>query len=275
MSSNREPRTPPGFESVVNSVFEEQQRAGVTVSVVELQDVAGKNGSKYDDCEEADVYMIKAPARSLWVRRARHISYVSIAFTLLGGVSGIVIASVSDSVSLLGYALESFVDVFSSVLVLWRFWSDDIEKHEQKRLFKKEKKASLGIAATLVIIGLVVGTQAAVHLALDEQPNKAAALLAISTISVIVLTILSTIKLKISRALNSPAMKKDAVTSAAVALLSLGILLSAAMNELHPEIWWLDAAFAIIISVLLFFYGARTLINNKWWRKDFWAMQDQ
>lgn len=50
------------------------------------------------------------------------------------------------SSSLLGYALESFVDVWSSILVLWRFWSEDSDKQESRSLYAKEKKASVGIA---------------------------------------------------------------------------------------------------------------------------------
>lgn len=221
--------------------------------------------------EADDVYMLKSFDRGPWVKRARHVSYVSIGFTLLGGVVGIVLAFLAGSPSLLGYALESFVDVWSSVLVLWRFWSEDFEEQEHSRLYRKEKKASVGIAAMMVLIGLIVGIQALVHLVESNEPNKATELLIISTISLLMLTGLAIAKLKISQALKSPAMKKDAITSAAVAVLSLGILLSAAIYESNPKIWWLDSTFALVVSIVLLTYGSRTLIRNKWWRGEFWA----
>ena len=50
------------------------------------------------------------------------------------------------SAAVLGYALESFVDVWSSILVLYRFWDD---KTEAEAMRHRERLASFGISLTV------------------------------------------------------------------------------------------------------------------------------
>lgn len=50
------------------------------------------------------------------------------------------------SAAVLGYALESFVDVWSSILVLYRFWDDKTEAEATRH---RERLASFGISLTV------------------------------------------------------------------------------------------------------------------------------
>jgi hypothetical protein len=60
------------------------------------------------------------------------------------------------STALLGYSLEALVDVWSSVLVLWRFWKDpDGEGSYFLVTQRRESRASVGISFTFVIIGYI------------------------------------------------------------------------------------------------------------------------
>lgn len=52
------------------------------------------------------------------------------------------------SAAVLGYALESFVDVWSSVLVLWRFWGDG-SSEAAAAMAQREKWASFGISMSV------------------------------------------------------------------------------------------------------------------------------
>ena len=60
------------------------------------------------------------------------------------------------SSALLGYGLESLVDVWSSILVLWRFWDDpEGEGSYFVTTQRRESRASVGIAFTFVVIGYI------------------------------------------------------------------------------------------------------------------------
>jgi hypothetical protein len=52
------------------------------------------------------------------------------------------------SAAVLGYALESFVDVWSSILVLWRFWGDG-SCEAAAAMMRREKYASFGISLSV------------------------------------------------------------------------------------------------------------------------------
>ena len=95
------------------------------------------------------------------------ISWFSIVLTIGTGIAGIVIFITSSSPAMLGYGLESFVDVFSSIVVVWRFSldskdcdNDGIEGSKQAMVYAAEKKAGMLIAFTFVAIGIVVSTEA-------------------------------------------------------------------------------------------------------------------
>jgi len=71
--------------------------------------------------DNAPTAVVDAEAEELvWTRHAITISWISIAITMATGVIGIACAVLYGSMAMLGYGLESFVDVFSSVIVVWR-----------------------------------------------------------------------------------------------------------------------------------------------------------
>ncbi len=68
------------------------------------------------------------------------------------------------SAALIAYGLESFVDLFASVLVLWRFWDDASNEAGMKANLDREERANVGIAATFIIIAVITGGDAISHL---------------------------------------------------------------------------------------------------------------
>lgn len=65
----------------------------VKVIACGLQVGGGLDSSPAD--EKDDVYLVKSTNRGLWIKRARYVSYISIVFTLVGGVVGVVIAALA------------------------------------------------------------------------------------------------------------------------------------------------------------------------------------
>lgn len=78
-------------------------------------------------------------------------------------------------------------------------------------------------------------------------------------------------KFSLAKVLKSSAMRKDAITSGAVASMAATMLVSTTIFKSHPNIWWIDAAVALIVSFVLSVLGVHTLMKNPWWRKDFWV----
>eukprot|EP00658_Telonema_sp_P-2_P034607 TRINITY_DN2524_c0_g2_i2.p1 TRINITY_DN2524_c0_g2~~TRINITY_DN2524_c0_g2_i2.p1 ORF type:complete len:336 (+),score=90.44 TRINITY_DN2524_c0_g2_i2:133-1140(+) len=221
---------------------------------------------------------------TVWRRRAVRISWVSIGLTMASGIAGIVIFAITGSTAMLGYGLESFVDVFSSAVVLWRFSldlkpleGDGIQHSKDLMIYATEKKAGVMIAFTFVAIALVVGGQAIGHMAHHTNPDDHMWLVIFAGISFLAFMALGLGKYMIADALESSAMLKDAYCSIAVSVLSLGVMISVLIYRNEHSIWFLDAVIALIVSVVLFVYGVRTIAfhGHHWWRKDFWSSDPQ
>jgi len=204
--------------------------------------------------------------------RAIQISWLSILTTAAFGIVGLILSIVGGSTATLGLSLESFVDVWSSVLVLWRFWGAyEGDTDTLAQLALKEKRASVGIALVFVFISLIIMPQAIVHLINEHHTTDDNSLLWMASCSLVVCVFLCIAKLYLASKLRSPALKKDGITSGAVALLSAGIILSSAVYKKNKSIWWLDSAVAVTVAIVLFIYGGRSLIRNKWYNKEFWS----
>ena len=73
------------------------------------------------------------------------------------------------------------------------------------------------------------------------------------------------------RKLRSESLRKDAITSGAVAVLSAAILVSTLMYSANASLWWFDSVVALGISLALCCAGMCSLISTRWWSRSFWV----
>lgn len=75
----------------------------------------------------------------------------------------------------------------------------------------------------------------------------------------------------LQRKLRSESLRKDAITSGAVAVLSGAICMSSLMYSVDRTLWWFDSVVALCISLALFLGGMWPLVSVQWWSRAFWA----
>ena len=71
--------------------------------------------------------------------------------------------------------------------------------------------------------------------------------------------------------LRSESLRKDAITSGAVAVLSAAIVVSTLIYSVNASLWWFDSVVALGISLALCAAGSWSLVSTKWWSKGFWV----
>jgi len=212
-------------------------------------------------------------ARS-WVSVAFTLSWVSLVLTIIAFVCGLVVSGVTSSSATLGFALENAVDFLSSALVCWRFWGGG-KAVPEAQLEQREKRASVGIAISFVILAFVVGGVAIGHLSTHERPSDVTVLIALSVPSAIAFGLLGGLKMWVGQATSSASMKKDAACSLCGAVLSLGVIVGALAVGADERLWFVDALVAVVVALLLLSYGCFVLVknakqNNAWWTWRFW-----
>ena len=208
------------------------------------------------------------------VEEAFLLSWISLVVTVIAFIVGLIVAVATASSATLGFALENAVDFMSSALVCWRFQGGG-KTVKVETLEQREKRASVGIALSFVVLAFVVGGVASGHLGTHEAPSHVGALLGLAVPALLLFGGLGALKLWVGIATDSPSMKKDAACSLCGACLSLGVCIGVALSE-GSDIWWFDAVVALVVSVLLLIYGVFSLAKNaeagiKWWTLEFWG----
>ncbi|CAG5114723.1 unnamed protein product, partial [Candidula unifasciata] len=192
-------------------------------------------------------------------------SWVSGLFSLITGVTAIVLGQIFHSQSLFGYGLDGVLDSLSSIVVLWRFYDSSSSTKTEAR----ERKACIVVSILFFVSAfslvfksanaIVQNTQAADH---DESMLNGRLLTVIffSLCGVIALAI-ATLKVYVGWKLHSHVLIIDSIiTYVGAAISFLGILAMEMYTE-DQDVWYLDAMFGLFCGTFLFLFGLKLLIQ--------------
>src|SRR5512143_338185 len=87
-------------------------------------------------------------------RRAILLSYFTVGYNVIEGILSLFAGSLADSIALIGFGLDSFVESLSGMIVIWRFRLHGRISEEDEE--KAERKAARFIAYTFFILAAYV-----------------------------------------------------------------------------------------------------------------------
>lgn len=190
------------------------------------------------------------------------LSWISLVFTTIAAIGGLVGFSKTESTLILAFGLENVVDFTSSAVVLWRFYCPHgCDEAKMAKLRKREERASLAISIVIGILGLFVFSVGIADMLKRDKDTDLSLLFAISFVSIIVFGSLTIIKFKYANDLDSPSLYKDGVCSLIGTCLSASLLLTTAIIDRAPGAWYIDPIVSLIIGVSATVYGFRVVIN--------------
>ena len=97
------------------------------------------------------------------------LSYFTIIYNIIEGIISIFIGILANSISLVGFGLDSFIESLSSGVVLWRFkYHGDACDLDRKII---EKKATRFVGVTLFILATYVAFES-IHKLLPMWPRS-------------------------------------------------------------------------------------------------------
>jgi divalent metal cation (Fe/Co/Zn/Cd) transporter len=184
--------------------------------------------------------------RAALVRRGRVLSLVTIGYNALEGIVAIASGILAGSVSLLGFGVDSLIEVASGGTALWRLTADvDAERREHV-----ERQSLRVIGALFLALAAYVAFDAVKSLWLRERPEESYFGIAIAIASVIVMPTLARAKRKVARGLSSRALDADATQTDLCMYLSAILLSGLVLNALFGW-WWADPVAAICMSPII------------------------
>jgi len=185
-------------------------------------------------------------ARQALAHRGKRLEYFTIVWNSLEGLVGIAAGVLAGSISLLGFGMDSLIEVTSGATLLWRMSVDsDVERRE-----RNERLSLKIVGACFLILTAYVAYEAVSDLARKSAPEHSIPGIVLACVSLIVMPILSRAKKKVGNALGSAAMNADArQTDFCVylsAILLVGLLLNASLGW-----WWADPIAALIMVPII------------------------
>jgi divalent metal cation (Fe/Co/Zn/Cd) transporter len=194
-------------------------------------------------------------ARHLLLRSALVACACSVAWAALVGIASVTAGTVTGSVALLAFGLDSVIDGSASAVLVWRF---RLELRRASHPVRTERAAARVVAAAMLVAGVYVAGQAAWSLIFGQHPAHGVTGIVLLAVSLPVLPVLGSIKLRLAAQLGSRALRGDGVLSVAGAALAAAALASLAVDRSLG--WWqADPAAASLIALFLLHEGWRTL----------------
>jgi divalent metal cation (Fe/Co/Zn/Cd) transporter len=179
--------------------------------------------------------------RAVLHRRVRLIVGFTITYNLLEGIIAISAGAAASSAALIGFGLDSFIEVLSAVAVAWQFTRKKPERWE------KPTVRAIGIA--FFALAAYVTVDAILSLTGVEPVEHSPLGIGIAVASLIVMPTLAWFQFRTGRELGSKSVQADAKQLLLCIYLSGTVLIGLLLNSLFG--WgWADSVAALVVAAL-------------------------
>ena len=190
-------------------------------------------------------------------RRGLWLEWFTVAWNVVEAVVAIGVGLVVGSVALVGFGVDSGIEVISAVALLWRLYragpNASAEEHGDA-----ERKALYLVAATFFLLAAYIFYEAIGALLSGEGPEASTVALALSIVSIIIMPTLAFLKGRTGREMGSRALVADSVETWVCAYLSVALLAAVGLNAAFGW-WWADPLGALAMLPVILWQGWETL----------------
>ena len=178
-----------------------------------------------------------AASRTALVRRGLWLNYLTIGYNTIEAVVALSAGLVAGSVALIGFGVDSVIEVSASIVAQWRLRAD-LDPARRERV---EYLAVRIIGGTFLALAAYVAYDSITTLVKREEPDGSVVGVILLSMSVIVMPLLARAKRRVAGGLGSSALTADATQTSLCAYLSVIALAGVALNTLLGW-WWADPA---------------------------------
>lgn len=182
-------------------------------------------------------------------RRARLLAAASVAYNTVEAVIALAAGVVAGSVALIGFGLDSVVEVSSGLVILWQFW--------HRVPADRERRALRLIALSFFALSAWVTWEAVQALVQRDAPEASPVGIGLALASLVVMPFLSRAQRRTGRALHSASVVADSNQTRLCAYMSAVLLAGLALNAAFGW-WWADPVAALAIAAIAVKEGRQT-----------------
>lgn len=182
---------------------------------------------------------LTADRRETLHRRIRLIVAITIGYNLIEAVVAITAGSIASSAALVGFGLDSTIEVLSAAAVAWQFTRRDPERWEKPTLRV--------IAIAFFALAAYVTATSLLALFTGERPEHSTIGIILTAVSVVVMPFLSLAERRAGREAGSATAVADSKQTLICTYLSAAVLVGLVANSLLGW-WWADAVAGLVIA---------------------------
>jgi divalent metal cation (Fe/Co/Zn/Cd) transporter len=181
-------------------------------------------------------------------RRAKLLSWASLAYMAVEGIVAVAAGIVAGSIALIGFGLDSAIEGFASVVIVWRFTGWRTLSHHA------EERAQKLVAVQFFILAPYVAFESVRTLVNGSHPDVSVVGMALAASSLVVMPWLGRAKQRIGSRIGSSATASEGKQNLLCAYLAAAVLVGLLGNALVGA-WWLDPIVGLLIAGLAVYKG--------------------
>jgi divalent metal cation (Fe/Co/Zn/Cd) transporter len=203
----------------------------------------------------AEVAVPGSPAYLREARKAKLLSWASLGYMALEGIVAVIAGVVAGSIALIGFGLDSAIEGFASVVIVWRFtgWRT-LSEHAERR-------AQQLVAIQFFILAPYVGFESVRTLIEGHRAEVSVIGIGLAVSSLVLMPILGRAKQRIGDRIGSSATASEGKQNLLCAYLAAALLVGLLGNALFSA-WWLDPIVGLFIA------GGAIQEGREAWRGD-------
>jgi len=202
---------------------------------------APARGGCVDGCCATGTAELPPSRRAVLTRRVRLLVTATIAYNVVEAVVAITAGAVASSAALIGFGLDSVVEVASAAAVAWQFSGADPRA--------RERAALKVIAVSFFALAAYVTVESVRALLGAEDADHSTVGIVLAAVSLVVMPFLSAAQRRAGRELGSASAVADSRQTLLCTYLSGVLLVGLVLNSLFG--WsWADPAVALVIAAV-------------------------
>jgi divalent metal cation (Fe/Co/Zn/Cd) transporter len=188
------------------------------------------------------------------VRRGQWLTWATLGYNSLEGLLSVGVGLAAGSVALIGFGVDSFIEVTASFAAIWRLRAD---ADERRREFT-ERRALRIIGLCFLALAAYVAIEATRSLIGRAVPDESFLGIGIAAVSLVVMPVLARAKRQVAKALTSRAIRAEARQTDICMYLSAILLGGLGLNALFGW-WWADPSAALVMVPFIVWEGREAL----------------
>ena len=181
-----------------------------------------------------------------WMRIARRLVVATLIYNIVEAVVAIGSGIIARSIALVGFGLDSAIEVTSGITLLWRLRSDsNLVKRESS-----ERVALKIVGFCFVALAVYVSYESLEALIASQAPERTIPGIVLALVSVVVMPILARSKRVVAGQIGSAALVADSKQTSLCTYLSAILLVGLGLNAALGW-WWADPIAGLIMVPII------------------------